>query len=62
MDCNTAHENNVKVELNFKISDKVLVKQMAFSTNQKAFITVILGLSQQFIQMEQSGFSMEQNL
>lgn len=59
MDCNTAHENNVKVELDFKISDKVLIKQMAFSTNQKACMTVILGLSHQFTRMECGGFNMK---
>jgi hypothetical protein len=56
-DRNTACENNIQVKWDYKIGEKMLVKKMVFSANQKACMTVILGLSQQFIRMEKSGFN-----
>ena len=60
-DCNTACDSNTRDKWDYRICDKV-VKKMVFSTNHKAYMTVIIGLSQRFIQMEQSGFKVEQNL
>ena len=59
---NIIHENKTFVEWDYKIGDKVGVKNMEFSANQKVCMVVILGLSQQFIHMEQLGFNTEQNL
>ena len=44
-----------------KLAAKYLCIKMAFSTKQRANMTVILGPSRQFIRMEQSGFNAEQN-
>ena len=61
-DRNTQHENKCCMDWDYKIGDKVLLcNLMVSSSNQKVNTIVILGLYQQFIQMEQSGFNAEQN-
>ena len=59
-DCNTRRENKTHVDWDYKVGDKALCIKMVFSTKQIADMTVILGPSCQFIQMEQSGFNTEQ--
>ena len=62
MDPNTARENNTHVEWDYKIGDKVPVKKDDILHTLESLMSVILGLSQWFIWMEQSGFNAEQNL
>jgi hypothetical protein len=63
-DHNTAHENKSHVDWEYKVGDKYCCKTRVYSARHRADIMVILGQlgpSCQSIEMEQSGFNMEQN-
>ncbi len=45
---------------NTKLVTKYFFKKMVSSANQRVSMSVILGLSHQFIQMGESGFNVEQ--
>jgi hypothetical protein len=56
-DCNTARENKTRVEWDYAVCDKILVRKEVFSANQNASMKRNLGLSVKFIRMERSGFN-----
>ena len=58
-DLNTNRENCSGRDWDYKVGDKVLLKKMVHSTNQRVSMKVILGLLHQFIQMGQSGYNAE---
>jgi mRNA-degrading endonuclease HigB of HigAB toxin-antitoxin module len=60
-DLNTEHENRSHKDWDYKSAIKYCYVKTVSSSNQKAVMNVILGLSHLFIQMVQSGFSAEQN-
>ena len=60
-DLNTQRENNSRVDYDYKVGDKVLVRKDGSSAKQKAGMTVNHGQSCQFIQMAQSGLNAEAN-
>ena len=59
-DLNTQRENNSRVDYDYKVGGKVLVRKDG-TTKQKAGMTVNHGQSHQFIQMAQSGLNAEAN-
>ena len=52
-DHNTACENRSGRDWDYRVGEKVLLRKMGSSANQRVGMNVILGLSQQFIQMGQ---------
>ena len=60
-DLNTESENRSHHDWTTKLVIKYFLEKMVSSANQKVGVTVILGLSHQFIQMGQSGFNVEQS-
>jgi hypothetical protein len=57
----TACKNSKQVNYDYKVGNKVLLTQQVSSAKQKAHIAKSHGLSQQFIQMDLSGFDAEHN-
>ncbi len=56
-DLNMKRENNSRIDYDYKVCGKVLVRKTVSSTKQKAGMTVNHGQSRQFIQMAQSGLN-----
>ena len=60
-DLNTDRENCSRRDGTTKLVIKYFLEKMVSSANQRVGMNVILGLSQQFIQMGQLGFNVEQS-
>jgi hypothetical protein len=60
-DHSNQHENNWRNDYDNKVGDKELVEKKLYSAKQSLNMARSLGLSQQFMQMELSGFDAEPN-
>jgi hypothetical protein len=58
---NTARINSMQVDYDYKVGNKVLVKQDGILCKAESPYRKSHGLSQKFLQMEQSGFNAKQN-
>ena len=58
-DLNSAHENKSRIDYDYKVGQKVLLRKMVFPTMLSPDGTKNLGSLHQSIQMEQSRFNAE---